>query len=249
MSRTKYLASGLFLPLIFSASVAVAEDSPHGVSANITATSDYVYRGITQTDGSPAFQGGLDYEYSGDAFPVGFYAGIWGSNTDFNDGGDATLEVDYYGGFVGEMAGTGIDWTVCFNYYDYPGSDSGNNYGFFEYGAGLGYTFKELEFSPELRMRVWISDNFFGDTGDAVYLYPTLGLSLPYDLGLELGYGYQDVDGIGEYEHVLVGLSKGWNDFTFDLTYSDTFDAGDDFCAGGSDLCDNALVFTVARSF
>ena len=55
------------------------------VSANVSFTSDYIWRGMTQSDG-PAIQGGFDY-----ANDSGFYAGIWGSNVNFNDGaGSAT---------------------------------------------------------------------------------------------------------------------------------------------------------------
>ena len=50
------------------------------VSANVSFASDYIWRGMTQSDG-PAIQGGFDYEADG-----GFYAGIWGSNVNFNDG-------------------------------------------------------------------------------------------------------------------------------------------------------------------
>ena len=62
------------------------------VSANVSFASDYIWRGMTQSDG-PAIQGGFDYEADG-----GFYAGIWGSNVNFNDG--AGSELDYYFGYA-----------------------------------------------------------------------------------------------------------------------------------------------------
>ena len=51
------------------------------VSANVSFASDYIWRGMTQTDG-PAISGGFDF-----AAENGFYAGIWGSNVNFNDEG------------------------------------------------------------------------------------------------------------------------------------------------------------------
>ncbi|ESQ75323.1 TorF family putative porin [Asticcacaulis sp. AC402] len=57
------------------------------VSYNIAVTNDYVFRGFTQTDGSPAIQGGVDYSNGM------FYAGGWASNVDFAD-----YEVDLYAG-------------------------------------------------------------------------------------------------------------------------------------------------------
>ena len=61
------------------------------VSANVSFASDYIWRGMTQSDG-PAVQGGFDYASDG-----GFYAGLWGSNVNFNDG--AGSELDYYAGY------------------------------------------------------------------------------------------------------------------------------------------------------
>ena len=56
---------------------------------------------MTQSDG-PAIQGGFDY-----ANDSGFYAGIWGSNVNFNDG--AGSELDYYFGYGFETGGIGVD--------------------------------------------------------------------------------------------------------------------------------------------
>ena len=51
-----------------------------GYSANVAFTTDYIWRGMTQSDG-PAIQGGFDFESDS-----GFYAGIWGSNVNSNNG-------------------------------------------------------------------------------------------------------------------------------------------------------------------
>ena len=85
----------------------VQADSPHEFSANVALSTDYLFRGISQTDGSPAISGGFDYTYS----PVGIYAGIWASNVDFSSfGDDDNIEIDYYGGIGGDFCG-GAD--VC----------------------------------------------------------------------------------------------------------------------------------------
>src|SRR5690606_3800728 len=83
------------------------------VSANVTLATDYVFRGISQTDEKGAIQGGFDW-----AGETGLYAGIWASNVNF--GGDASTEMDYYGGYAGETA-SGIGYDVGFIYYDYEG--------------------------------------------------------------------------------------------------------------------------------
>ena len=75
------------------------------VSANVSFTSDYIWRGMTQSDG-PAIQGGFDYASEG-----GFYAGIWGSNVNFNDG--AGSELDYYFGYGFEIKTNDIIYFIC----------------------------------------------------------------------------------------------------------------------------------------
>jgi uncharacterized protein (TIGR02001 family) len=67
-------------------------------TANVGIYSQYIFRGLTQTNENPALQGGFDYAHSS-----GFYAGVWGSNiswiSDFAPGTSASLETDFYGGF------------------------------------------------------------------------------------------------------------------------------------------------------
>jgi len=87
------------------------------LSANIGATSNYVWRGATQTDDNAAVQGGIDY-----AHDSGFYLGTWVSNVDFGSGGE--VEWDLYGGFGGEVGGFGYDLGII--YYAYPDSTDAN---------------------------------------------------------------------------------------------------------------------------
>ncbi|WP_022974490.1 TorF family putative porin, partial [Xanthomonas maliensis] len=58
------------------------------LSGTFAVTSDYVFRGISQTNGDPAFQAGLTYKH-----PSGFYAAAWTSNVDPGEG-DPDWEVD-----------------------------------------------------------------------------------------------------------------------------------------------------------
>ncbi len=88
MKLTQGLAA---VVLLASASIAQAE-----ITGNASVVSDYNWRGITQTAGDPAIQGGIDY-----AHESGFYAGAWGSNVDFGDCCDENLETDLYFGWSG----------------------------------------------------------------------------------------------------------------------------------------------------
>ncbi|WP_251278244.1 TorF family putative porin, partial [Enterobacter hormaechei] len=85
-------------------------ESPY--SWNVTAVSDYLFRGVSQTDQDPTLQAGFTY-----TSPVGLYAGVWGSGVDFG-AGDPKTEVDY-------LIGYGVDVTervnvdVLLNRYTY----------------------------------------------------------------------------------------------------------------------------------
>ena len=107
-----------------------------GLSANVGATSNYLWRGVTQTDDAAAISGGIDY-----AHQSGFYAGTWASNVDFGD--DASAELDFYLGFGGEL-GQGFGYDVGYIYYAYPDSaqtDSTNEYDFGEVYGSLSYSY------------------------------------------------------------------------------------------------------------
>src|SRR5262245_32365582 len=88
------------------------QSGPHTVTGNIGLFSQYIFRGLTQTNGDPAIQGGLDYSHSS-----GFYLGTWATNISWlkenaTQANGATLglydnakaEVDFYGGYKLQLA-------------------------------------------------------------------------------------------------------------------------------------------------
>jgi uncharacterized protein (TIGR02001 family) len=93
----------------------------HTLTANVGLFSEYIFRGISQTGGKPAVQGGFDYAHSS-----GFYAGTWASNIswleDFGAYSRSSLEWDFYGGYKNNFPGQD-DWNydVGLYYYYYPG--------------------------------------------------------------------------------------------------------------------------------
>tara|TARA_E500000178_G_scaffold264561_1_gene261765 strand:- start:2272 stop:2865 length:594 start_codon:yes stop_codon:yes gene_type:complete len=98
------------------------------VSANVAFASDYVWRGMTQSD-APAIQGGFDFEAES-----GFYAGIWGSNVNFSDG--AGSELDYYFGYGFSVGDLGID--IGYVAFDYPKNTLGLDFEEIVLGFSLG---------------------------------------------------------------------------------------------------------------
>ena len=144
------------------------------VSANVSFTSDYIWRGMTQSD-APAIQGGFDFEAES-----GFYAGIWGSNVNFNNG--AGSELDLYMGYGFEVGGVGVD----VGYISYEYIDSTPDATFDETYLGLSFGDLGVSFA-------------FGD-----YDYTEVS----YALG-DVSFSYGDYDGYGSNFLISYGFSCG----------------------------------------
>ena len=204
------------------------------LTGNVTLTSDYIFRGFTQTDQKPAIQGGFDYAHEA----TGVYAGIWASNVDL--GGSVSIEVDYLLGVTGEFAGIG--WDLGAVYYDYP-SDGAQDFDYAEYKVGLSWNFLSAEY--------YYSDDFFGtNTEDAHYFSLGADFDLPMELSLSLHGGHQIVDGSGgvEYNDWSVGISRNVQGVDLGLTYTDTNGVDDRFNGGScSSLCDSRILFSISK--
>ena len=168
------------VPILAHAEEAV---SPHSLSANVSLTSNYVFRGISQTGGEPAIQGGLDYSHSS-----GFYLGTWGSNvgwlTEFQGYKSGSMELDLYGGYRNSIGPVSYD--VGAIRYMYPGSKNGMGVpGAWtsEIYGSLGWKWFTAKYSH------YLSDSVFGvgpDTNGTYYL--DISGSLPVaETGLTLG--------------------------------------------------------------
>jgi uncharacterized protein (TIGR02001 family) len=199
---------------------AVAVQAADPVVGNVALTSNYVWRGISQTAQSYAIQGGFDY-----AHDSGFYAGTWGSNVNFGndapnhlDGDGAHMELDLYGGY--KFTAGGIGWDVGLLQYMYPGSSSDLKYNFLEYYVGGSY-------GPFSAKYFYASDYQNPTDKSASYLDLAATFDLGQGVGLGLHYGMSSGDGIKDvfgdtYNDYKVSLTKAVGSFTFGIAYSDT---------------------------
>lgn len=227
------LLASLSLGIANSAS-AQESDLPGSFSGNVTLTTDYAYRGFTQANEDPAVQGGLDWESDN-----GFYVGTWGSNVNFGDGDEASIEIDVYGGYAGEIEGFSYD--IGYIYYLYPGVPGAFDYDFWEIYGSVGYDFGPAALSLGL---AYTPENF-GNTNDGLYFQSGISMPLGEMFSVDANLNYYDVDpAFGEdYLDWSIGgtLSLDW--FDADLRYIDTDIAN---CAG---VCDARVVFSISRSF
>lgn len=259
MKRLVSMALALWLVVGF-AGVLLAEEKKEdsgelsllkNFSGTAAITSDYVFRGLSQTDENPALQVGFDYKH-----PSGFYGGVWGSNVaDYISEGN--VELDLYAGYKKEiMENLTLDLSVI--YYWYPGDSQSPEKDYFEGHVGLGYAFTKLPLEPNLGVAFNYSPDFYGEDGNGYCVAGTLRLALPYQFGLGFDLGYQYVEGDkttgsgagynGEngydYMYWRIGLSKDLLGFTLDLSYYDT-NKSEYFGKIG----DDRVVFTISRSF
>lgn len=211
------------------------------MSGSVNFTTDYVFRGLSQTTGSPAIQGSLDY--TDDASSIPWYAGVWGSNVDFGTGG-GNLETDLYAG-VRPKTGP-VSWDIGILGYFYPGAhDDGAEQDYYE---GAVSASMDVMTNLNLGVAVNYSPDFFGETGTGLYGEVNGTYKVSDALSFTAAYGAQNVDDIGSYNTWNIGATYAWQGFNLGLTYSDT-DGADEFVTSFDDqAADSRVVFSVGRS-
>jgi uncharacterized protein (TIGR02001 family) len=208
------ITSAAFTASVAHAQAAAAPATPeHTLTANAGLFSEYIFRGISQTAGKPALQGGFDYAHSS-----GFYLGTWASNAswlqDFGLYSRSSLEWDFYGGYKGSFADD-FSYDVGLLYYYYPGTayPGVTKADTFEGYVGVGWKWLSAKFS--YNFKDYFGAKPIGEGTDGTWY---LDLSAAYPLGdsgvtLSAHYGILDVnnDGSGateaSYEDWRIGLA------------------------------------------
>jgi uncharacterized protein (TIGR02001 family) len=247
--RKSVIASAL---LAFSAvlpSMAHAEDAApapeHTFTSNVTLASEYIYRGIGQTNRKPAVQGGFDYAHSS-----GVYLGVWGSNVSWLSDGSSTvsnsLEMDFYGGFKNTVGDFGYD--VGLLEYFYPGSGYGNNPNTLEGYIAGSYSFLTLKYSHAF------SDLFgWTDSKNSGYLDLTATYEVMPTLNVVGHVGRQKIHGDNSgasYTDYKLGVTKDFSGNVVALSYITT-NASQNFYtnAFNKDLGKDRIQLSVTRAF
>ena len=275
---TVSVVAALAAPGLAAAQAPAAPASPHTLTGNVGLFSEYRFRGIDQTFGKPALQGGFDYAHSS-----GFYAGNW--NSSINEGAGfpgGSLEMDFYGGFKKSFGDFGFDIGAIWYYY--PGTDASstiqyspvNSAGLAASGAvdnkevyiGATWKFLSLKYYHSF-------DDYFSVPGSKNTNYIDLGAT--WDLGNGWGInghvGQLKLKAVnnGDYTDWKLGVTKDVGGYVFGLAYIDTNAKGDCstaqfYCFGNGtatfdstgtaivpgktkDAGDSTIVFSVSKSF
>lgn len=240
---------------------AIAADAPaeHTFTGNVTLASEYIYRGIGQTNREAAIQGGFDYSHSS-----GFYIGTWASSISWLSDMSATgakissnIEIDVYGGYKGAIA---EDWTydVGVLTYNYPGSypngfvDADTT----EVYVGLGWKWLSAKYSYATSSHTF---GWVGTKGENTRGSDYLELNAAYDLGDGWGIsghvGHQKIKHFGDasYTDWKIGVTKDIGVGVVGVAYWDTDakgNSGEPYRnAFDKDIGDGRLLLTFGKTF
>lgn len=196
------------------------------VGMTVTGTSDYDFRGVSQTQGDALLQLGVDYTNEA------FYASIWASSVDFGPAVDGDLEVDLAAGFTRDINAV-LRWDLGAAVYMYPGSH-----------ASLGDLLDPADdvealadypeayigvASDRFEAKYWYSPSLY-DTGEsASYVDTMVTFPLRADVRLSLHAGHsfgdyfdslESIDGGDpEYSDFSVGIARSMSHFDIEMKY------------------------------
>lgn len=234
---------------------ASAPPSDFTVTGGATITSDYRFRGISQTDKRFAVQGTIGIAHSS-----GFYVGTWGSSIDDYVANGSDQEIDLYGGYKTTVSGTTIDGGLL--YYYYPGAH-GANTDFFEPYFNVSHTFGPLgakiglNYAWSQKGQSCAYDVRCGGKAkeDSLYTYgelsagiPGTGVTVTGHLGESWGRSYL-TNGLKNYTDWSLTAAYTYKALTFSLAYVDTNFKKSEFVVGGRNEAKGGVVAAIAVAF
>ena len=176
-------------------------------------TTDYVRRGVSQSDGHGAVQ------LAGDvAFDVGVYAGVWGSTIDINNGSGRSrdTEMNLYAGYGRDISST-LHLSTYVVAYFFPGQTGNVDYDYIEYSV-----------SANLNDRLWLEYSYSPDLYNTGFstsnIEAIVELPLHDDFTMSAGVGRYDTSRLtGKvYTYWQIGITRPFRRVDLDLRYHDT---------------------------
>jgi len=244
------------IALLATSTISIAADEDNSFygftpSASVALTTDYMWRGVSQTNNDPAIQGSFDL-----AHESGVYVGAWASSVEFGDQ-DTSMELDVYGGFsrdtdFGGLLPFAFTYDVGVLRYEFSGSADGAALTELYFGGSIS-PFENFNFSTYYYYGLKIEDH----VNPGEYTDIAADYTLPDSLGgltilAHAGYYNQKNTGIqngDDYWDWKIGIAKDIAGFNFEVAYHDT----DNVTAGSSygstrALNDGRIVATISRA-
>ena len=207
----KLHAAAAALLLMAAPGAAFAQTAPDW-AFNAAVGSDYVFRGVSQTEEDPAISAGVDLTAGS------FYAGAWASNVSFVGDDNTDAEVDLYGGFRTETAGWNLDLGVVG--YLYTSQPDGADYDYAEAKLAASRAVGPATVGAV----VYYSPDFFGASEDeATYVEANAAFSPADKWTVSGALGRQFVSSDFDYTTWNVGAAYALTDnLAVDVRYHDT---------------------------
>jgi len=243
--RKTILALALSAALPVIAQAADAPKSAFALSGNMTLASEYIFRGIAQTNHKPAVQAGLDLGHES-----GAYAGVWSSNISWlSDAGlgSSGVETDIYGGYKGEAGG--ISYDVGLLQYYYPGTyvAGTNSPNTLEGYVGVGFKGISLKYSHSF------TDLFgYADSKNSGYLDLSGSVEVGAGVTVSAHVGHQKISGNSDYSYTdyKIGVAKEFFGLNTSLAYSASNAKEALYTnAYGTDTGEGRVIFSVGKTF
>lgn len=183
------------------------------LSGTFDVTSNYIFRGISQSSNYPAFQGGLTY-----SLPFGFYVNTWGSNVSFT-GTKASVELDTVAGIAGDIKDD-LSYNLSYSRYNYPGAQY---LAYNELIGVLNYKF--------LQATIGYSANIYATHKSGIYYNAGINYDVPAkyvfnieDINFQALFGHDSLPRAAgnSYNDYLVSISKTIKAYTFTIAWTDT---------------------------
>ena len=210
-------------------------------SASVALTTDYMWRGISQTNNEPAIQGSFDL-----AHESGLYIGAWASSYEFEN--EASMELDVYAGFSRDvdLGGIALNYDLGWLRYEYTSaSDAAPNFNEIYFGTTV---------SPIANLNIgayWYYGVKIEHVKPGEYTDMALDYTLPESLGSvtllgHAGY-YNQKNGGDDYWDWKAGIARDFGLFNIEVAYFDTDDANARI--GRKSLDDGRVVGTISATF
>lgn len=211
MNKLKVSLLAALGTMAFSGVAHAQDEGPVSLSFNLGAATEYVFRGVSQTDEDPQVFGGVDATLGS----IG-YAGVWASNVDFGDSTDA--EFDLYAGVKPTVGAVTLDIGVI--YYGYLDQPSGADYDYWEGKVAASAPAGPATFGAA----VYYSPDFTANTGDAWYYEANATFPIPSSRFVVSGaIGHQTIEEASDYTTWNLGVGFSLTDnLGFDVRYFDT---------------------------
>ncbi len=228
MTNTRVSTVTAYLVMICCISTAsVSTTVMADLTGNSTLTSNYIFRGLDQSNRSPAVQGGFDWSHGS-----GLYTGVWASSV--ARGNEGSIEADAYLGYATEWQKYGVGLDFGFIHYRFPHISAENNeiYGVVSYKGFSASLWYELNENTEKMLVAGQWEEVPGESNANTFVYGRLAYEITVgpEIGISVALGQQTLDADfdrsgAELDDIVdwsFGVSKAFFGVDFGLMYTDT---------------------------